>query len=107
MKGVLLEMTFKRVLLITLACCLLLGTAVFAAPPQSTSKMADTTKKQLVDLNSASEADLEALPGIGPAYAKKIIAGRPYGGKDELVQKKILPASVYAKIKSLVIAKQK
>lgn len=100
-------MTLKRLLLVMLTSALLLGTAVFAAPQKPTDKMADTTKKQLVDLNSASEADLEALPGIGSAYAKKIVAGRPYGGKDELVQKKILPASVYAKIKGLVIAKQK
>ena len=61
----------------------------------------------LVDINSASEADLQALKGIGDARAKAIIAGRPYKGKDDLVQKKILTKSVYDGIKTQIIAKQK
>jgi competence protein ComEA len=60
-----------------------------------------------LDLNSASEADLMMIPGIGDAYAKKIVQNRPYKRKDELVQKKVVPQATYDKIKDHIIAKQK
>ena len=66
-----------------------------------------TPSAELIDLNSASEQELAALPGIGDVRAKAIAAGRPYKGKDDLVQKKIISAGVYKKIKDKVIAKQK
>ena len=61
----------------------------------------------LVDINSASAEELDKLPGVGPARAKAIIANRPYGGKDDLNNRKIIPPNVYNQIKDKIIARQK
>lgn len=82
----------------------------FAAPASrviAAEKSAAPEKKAPLDINSASEKELKELPGIGDAYAEKIIKNRPYKGQDELVQKKVVPQSTYDKIKDDIVAQQK
>ena len=75
--------------------------------PAATPAAAPAAKVELLDINSATADQLDALPGIGKAYSAAIIKGRPYKGKDELVQKNILPQKTYDGVKDKIIAKQK
>lgn len=78
-----------------------------AAKPSATKPSTPAKAAVLVDINSASKADLEKLKGVGPARAEAIVKGRPYKGKDELLSKKILPQNVYNDVKDSIIARQK
>lgn len=75
--------------------------------PAPATTAAKPAAAPLVDINSATKAELDVLPQIGSARADAIIKGRPYKGKDDLINKKIIPQNAYDAIKDKVIAKQK
>ena len=87
------------------AIALVLSLPCFVAYPQTAYPAARATSPaDLLDINTASSAQLRALPGMGAAYAARIIAGRPYTAKNQLSQRGVIPDAAYLRIKDLIVA---
>lgn len=96
-----------RTLLAALTAFGLLAATAHAQGTATETPAAPSARAALLDLNSATKAELDALPGIGEVRAEAIINGRPYGGKDDLVSRNIVPQGVYDAIKDRIVARQK
>ena len=101
------SMLIRWTLRVGLASMLLLALPLFPFAVTDHPMVHAAEQPDLLDINTATADQLKALPGIGEAYSEKIIQGRPYQRKDELVQKKILPRATYEGIKYKIVAKQK
>jgi DNA uptake protein ComE-like DNA-binding protein len=100
-----------RILIAIFALVFLTQTGLSQTAPASnsavaTAKSGPSGKATLLDINTATKDQLDALPGIGDTYAQKIIDGRHYRMKTDLVRKKIIPQATYDKIRAQIIAKQ-
>ncbi|MEO6923192.1 MAG: helix-hairpin-helix domain-containing protein [Bryocella sp.] len=95
---------FRTLLAIAVFSCTMIVArpAAMAQPPAASAPAA-----ALVDINTATKDQLKALPGIGDAYADKIIKARPYANKSQLVSKSVLPKGVYNKVSGMIIANKK
>jgi competence protein ComEA len=90
----------------TLLAATLVLAPIFTAVAQSAPKPpAPAASSALIDINTANPDQLKSLPGIGDAYAKRILDARPFTSKDQLVSKGIIPQKTYDGIKNMIIAK--
>ena len=97
---------FAQIAVLVFALSLVSGVAASQDKSSMSAPAAAAKTTDKLDINSATADQLKQLPGIGDAYAKKIVDGRPYRTKLDLVHKKIVPQATYDKIKDMVIAKQ-